>query len=248
MQVGYLPDMFGHVAQMPQLLAQFGFDQTVVWRGVPEAIDAPAFWWEAPDGSRVRAAVPRHRLQQRLGPARRRQGARRPDRRLVPRAGRPGRRPGALDERHRPPPPPGPPRPGGGRGQRPAGRLPPRGHLARRTTSRGRGADADGAAAGRGRGELRSGARANLLMGVASNRVDVHQAEMRTTRAARADRRAALRALPAGRPLARPLPRRGVARGHPQLAPTTRSAPARSTRWAGPSSTASTRPAPSPRA
>src|SRR4029077_2570441 len=31
-------------------------------------------------------------------------------------------------------------------------------------------------------GELRSGARANLLMGVASNRVDVHQAEMRTTR------------------------------------------------------------------
>jgi hypothetical protein len=32
-------------------------------------------------------------------------------------------------------------------------------------------------------GELRSGARANLLMGVASNRVDVHQAEMRSVQA-----------------------------------------------------------------
>lgn len=53
--VGYLPDMFGHVAQMPQILAGFGFDDAVVWRGVPSAIDAPAFWWEAPDGSRVRA-------------------------------------------------------------------------------------------------------------------------------------------------------------------------------------------------
>ena len=55
MQVGYLPDMFGHVAQMPQILAGFGLQDAVVWRGVPSAIDAPAFWWEAPDGSRVRA-------------------------------------------------------------------------------------------------------------------------------------------------------------------------------------------------
>ena len=53
MEVGYLPDMFGHVAQMPQLLQGFGFDHAVVWRGVPEAIDAPAFRWKAPDGSRV---------------------------------------------------------------------------------------------------------------------------------------------------------------------------------------------------
>ncbi|MEJ7583235.1 MAG: hypothetical protein WKF43_03935 [Acidimicrobiales bacterium] len=56
MEVGYLPDMFGHVAQMPQLLAQFGFAHAVVWRGVPEAVDQDAFAWEAPDGSRVRAA------------------------------------------------------------------------------------------------------------------------------------------------------------------------------------------------
>ncbi|NLD75306.1 MAG: hypothetical protein GX643_01430 [Acidimicrobiales bacterium] len=55
MTVGYLPDMFGHVAQMPQILAGFGFEHAVVWRGVPSEIEAPAFWWEAPDGSRVRA-------------------------------------------------------------------------------------------------------------------------------------------------------------------------------------------------
>lgn len=55
MPVGYLPDMFGHVTQMPQILAQFGFDHAVVWRGVPAAITASAFWWEAPNGATVRA-------------------------------------------------------------------------------------------------------------------------------------------------------------------------------------------------
>jgi alpha-mannosidase len=55
MEVGYLPDMFGHVAQMPQLLQQFGFDHAVVWRGVPSTVDKDAFWWTAPDGSTVRA-------------------------------------------------------------------------------------------------------------------------------------------------------------------------------------------------
>src|SRR5438309_8568636 len=39
MDVGYLPDMFGHVAQMPQLLRLAGFEHAVVWRvarpGVP---------------------------------------------------------------------------------------------------------------------------------------------------------------------------------------------------------------------
>jgi mannosylglycerate hydrolase len=39
MEVGYLPDMFGHIAQMPQILAQFGFDHAVVWRGTPSAVD-----------------------------------------------------------------------------------------------------------------------------------------------------------------------------------------------------------------
>ncbi len=53
--VGYLPDMFGHIAQMPQLLRLAGLEHAVVWRGVPSEIDQTAFWWRAPDGSTVRA-------------------------------------------------------------------------------------------------------------------------------------------------------------------------------------------------
>ena len=55
MEVGYLPDMFGHVGQMPQILSQAGFGHAVVWRGVPSAVDRTAFRWKAPDGSTVRA-------------------------------------------------------------------------------------------------------------------------------------------------------------------------------------------------
>src|SRR5436305_897313 len=55
--VGYGPDVFGHVAQLPQLLRRAGIDHAVVWRGVPSAVTetATAFRWEAPDGSAVRA-------------------------------------------------------------------------------------------------------------------------------------------------------------------------------------------------
>ena len=55
MDVGYLPDMFGHIAQMPQILSEAGLADAVVWRGVPSAITRSGFWWEAPDGSTVRA-------------------------------------------------------------------------------------------------------------------------------------------------------------------------------------------------
>jgi mannosylglycerate hydrolase len=54
-RVGYLPDMFGHIAQMPQLLQLAGLEHAVVWRGVPSAIGQTAFWWRAPDESTVRA-------------------------------------------------------------------------------------------------------------------------------------------------------------------------------------------------
>ena len=54
MEVGYLPDMFGHIAQMPQILRLAGFDDAVLWRGVPSAITKNGFDWEAPDGSTVR--------------------------------------------------------------------------------------------------------------------------------------------------------------------------------------------------
>ncbi len=55
MDVGYLPDMFGHIAQMPQILRLAGFNDTVVWRGVPSQVTTSGFVWEAPDGSAVRA-------------------------------------------------------------------------------------------------------------------------------------------------------------------------------------------------
>ena len=55
MELGYLPDMFGHIAQMPQILRLAGFHDAVVWRGVPSQVTKNAFIWESPDGSSVRA-------------------------------------------------------------------------------------------------------------------------------------------------------------------------------------------------
>ena len=52
--VGYIPDSFGHVSQMPQILRLAGLTDACVWRGVPFAVDRTAFMWEAPDGSAVR--------------------------------------------------------------------------------------------------------------------------------------------------------------------------------------------------
>jgi len=55
MDIGYLPDMFGHVAQMPQILARAGIRHAAFWRGVPGRVTGHAFRWIAPDGSGVRA-------------------------------------------------------------------------------------------------------------------------------------------------------------------------------------------------
>ncbi|WOX14952.1 glycoside hydrolase family 38 C-terminal domain-containing protein [Streptomyces sp. N50] len=54
MPIGYLPDMFGHVAQMPQILARAGIEHAALWRGVPGSVEGHAFNWRAPDGSQVR--------------------------------------------------------------------------------------------------------------------------------------------------------------------------------------------------
>ncbi|GGJ27361.1 glycoside hydrolase family 38 C-terminal domain-containing protein [Streptomyces brasiliensis] len=54
MPIGYLPDMFGHIAQMPQILARAGIEHAALWRGVPGSVDGHAFRWRAPDGSEVR--------------------------------------------------------------------------------------------------------------------------------------------------------------------------------------------------
>ena len=51
MLVGYIPDPFGHIGQMPQILRGFGIETASVMRGLA---DEPCeFWWQAPDGSRV---------------------------------------------------------------------------------------------------------------------------------------------------------------------------------------------------
>ena len=53
MTVGYTPDPFGHISQLPQILKGVGIDSAVFKRGLS---DEPAILaWEAPDGSRVLA-------------------------------------------------------------------------------------------------------------------------------------------------------------------------------------------------
>ena len=35
LDIGYMPDQFGHIGQMPQILRMGGLDRAMVWRGVP---------------------------------------------------------------------------------------------------------------------------------------------------------------------------------------------------------------------
>jgi mannosylglycerate hydrolase len=179
MRVGYLPDMFGHVAQMPQLLRQFGFEHAVVWRGVPAAVDRTAFWWRSPDGSQVRAEYL---------PAGYGNGAVVPDdaKALVQRIDEwadlfsplLGDAPilwmNGTDHLL--------PQPWLGRVAAEANGLQDDYRLeVSSLADHLRAAPTDGLPSWDG--ELRSGARANLLMGVASNRVDVKQAAARAERA-----------------------------------------------------------------
>ena len=188
MEVGYLPDMFGHIAQMPQILRQAGFEHAVVWRGVPSAIDRSAFWWEAPDGSRVRAEYLFEGYSN---------GASIPDdaKALV-------RRIAAMEEELGDALLAGPAGPGGhkasllfmngtdhevpqpwlGRVVAEANEIQDDYHLVVTSLPEYL-ATAPTEGLPTWRGELRSGARANVLMGVASNRVDVKQAAAHAERA-----------------------------------------------------------------
>lgn len=51
MDVGYTPDPFGHISQLPQILRGVGIDTAVFKRGLSE--EPTVLEWEAPDGSRV---------------------------------------------------------------------------------------------------------------------------------------------------------------------------------------------------
>ncbi len=60
--VGYVPDIFGHIAQFPQILTGIGAKGAMLSRGIaPET--PPFFLWEAPSGD----TVPIHRFQQEGG-------------------------------------------------------------------------------------------------------------------------------------------------------------------------------------
>jgi mannosylglycerate hydrolase len=178
MDVGYLPDMFGHIAQMPQILQLAGFAHAVVWRGVPSAVTKNAFIWEAPDGSSVRAEY----LPVGYG-----NGAALPDdaKALVRRAEdlvqevEPFLIAGLLcmngsDHLF--------PQPGLGRVVAEANEL--QSALAFEITSLPDYlASAPTESLERWKGELRSGFRSNMLMGVTSNRVDVKRTGAQATRA-----------------------------------------------------------------
>jgi len=55
MKVGYFPDTFGHIPQMPQILKGFNIDSFVFMRGLGDEGEelGREFIWEAPDGSQV---------------------------------------------------------------------------------------------------------------------------------------------------------------------------------------------------
>ncbi len=54
-KIGYVPDGFGHIAQLPQILRGFGIDNAFFWRGMGAEGDqlGTEFLWQAPDGSTV---------------------------------------------------------------------------------------------------------------------------------------------------------------------------------------------------
>ena len=57
MMVGYIPDPFGHIGQMPQILSGFGIHTACIQRGLDN--QPCEFWWQSPDGSKVLMAYMR---------------------------------------------------------------------------------------------------------------------------------------------------------------------------------------------
>ena len=57
MKIGYLPDSFGHISQMPQILRGFRIDSFIFSRGLGDEGEAlgTEFKWEAPDGTQILA-------------------------------------------------------------------------------------------------------------------------------------------------------------------------------------------------
>lgn len=54
MKVGYIPDPFGHISQMPQILRGFGIDNIIFWRGIEyDQTQGNEFIWQGPDGTEL---------------------------------------------------------------------------------------------------------------------------------------------------------------------------------------------------
>ena len=54
MKAGYVPDPFGHLSQLPQILQGFGIDNFIFMRGFDQ-FKKMEFMWESPDGTKVLA-------------------------------------------------------------------------------------------------------------------------------------------------------------------------------------------------
>ncbi len=53
MRIGYIPDPFGHISQMPQILSGFGINNAMFRRGLAD--EPTELWWEGADTTRVLA-------------------------------------------------------------------------------------------------------------------------------------------------------------------------------------------------
>ena len=53
MNIGYLPDAFGHPSQIPQILKKLGLEEMLFWRGLSDNITKNEFFWKSPDGSSI---------------------------------------------------------------------------------------------------------------------------------------------------------------------------------------------------
>ena len=180
MRVGYLPDMFGHVAQMPQILRAPGIDTRSSGAACPPAVDCHASCGRRSTAPSVRRGVPvggygnaayMFDVPERLAAGGR--GARRASASVV------RERPGARDGRDRP--------------QEPSRRCTT--SSGARTRRRRRDSDRDArrvrspaldaaraAVSSEWTGEMRSAPRANLLPSVVSARIDLKAACARAER------------------------------------------------------------------
>ena len=53
MNIGYLPDSFGHPSQLPQILSGLGMKEIVFWRGLGPDITRTELTWAGKDGTEI---------------------------------------------------------------------------------------------------------------------------------------------------------------------------------------------------